>query len=142
MERESQMQELEMLAAELSDVKNAVRELSRQVLRIERRVHAALPQENRPVKPARRTKLDDGAVRRTIDSLKEKAIEGTPIEDELRRMTVKSELAVIASELGLTNTKLPPKDGLVRLIATRIRQSAIVARGFRSAYEEKEARPR
>ena len=134
--------ELSLVARELLDVKENLRELSRQLVRIERLMQAALPPEEKSAAPNRRQKLDDGAARRAIDSLKEKAIEGTPIEDELRRMTVKNELVVIASELGLTNTKLPPKDGLVRLIATRIRQSAIVARGFRSAYEEKEARPR
>ena len=46
-------------------------------------------------------------------------------------MTVKNELAVLARELGMTNTKLPPKDELVRRISTRLRQKASVASGFR-----------
>lgn len=55
-------------------------------------------------------------------------------------MTVKNELAVLARELGLTNTKLPAKDDLVRRIATRIRQGSIVTRGLPDTVGEKEAR--
>lgn len=142
MDQGSRKQELELLALELSDVTEALREISRRVRRIERRVDTVLPRASRRTEPNRRVKLDDGVARQTITRMKEDAVNGLRIEDELRRMTVKNELAVLARELGLTNTKLPPKDDLVRLIATRIRQSAIVARGFRDAFRDHEARPR
>lgn len=142
MDQELRKQELELLALELSDIREALRDLSRQVLRIERRVDAALPRSEKQAKPVRRAKLEDNAALQTLARMKEDAIKGLRIEDELRRMTVKNELAVLARELGLTNTKLPPKDALVRLIATRIRQGAIVARGFREAFRDHEERPR
>lgn len=142
MDRESRKQELELLALELADIKETLRDLSKQVLRIERRVDAALPRPGKQAKPMRRAKLEDSAARQTLARMKEDAIKGLRIEDELRRMTVKNELVVLARELGLTNTRLPPKDGLVRLIATRIRQGAIVARGFREGFRDHEARPR
>lgn len=142
MDQESRNRELELLALELSDVKEALHEISRQVRRIERRVDAALPQASKRTEPVRRVKLDDSVARQTITRMREDAVNGLRIEDELRRMTVKNELVPLARELGLTNAKLPPKDGLVRLIATRIRQGAIVARGFRDAVRDHEARPR
>ena len=63
--------------------------------------------------------------------LTELADRGGQLESELRRMTVKNELAVLARQLGMTNTKLPPKDELVRRISTRLRQSASVTSGIR-----------
>jgi len=134
--------ELEIVAEELLNVKNNLRELSRQLIRIERLIQAALPPDEKRAIPAPRQDLKRDGASQMIERLREQAIEGLQIEDELRRMTVKNELVPLARELGLTNAKLPPKDGLVRLIGTRIRQSAIVARGFRDAVRDHEARPR
>lgn len=134
--------ELEIVAEELLNVKNNLRELSRQLIRIERLIQVALPPDKKRATPAPRQGLKRDGARQTIDRLREQAIEGLQIEDELRRMTVKNELVPLARELGLTNAKLPPKDGLVRLIGTRIRQGAIVARGFRNAFRDHEERPR
>ena len=140
MNRESRSEELELLALEVSDVKETLREMSRQILRIERRVNAALPRSNDAPSSPGRPKLDTESARRTISRLKERAGNGGQIEGDLRRMTVKNELAVLARELGLTNTKLPAKDDLVRRIATRIRQGSIVTRGLPDTVGEKEAR--
>ena len=95
--------ELEFLALEISEFKNVLREMSRQVSRIERRVKAA---------------------------------GGEQIESELRRMTVKKELAILARNLGMTNTRLPPKDDLVRRISTRLRQRASVVSGIHGSLQE------
>ena len=134
--------ELELVAQEILDVKNYLRELSRQLIRIERLIKAALPPDEKRATPTPRQELKRDGACQMIDRLKERAIEGLQIEDELRRMTVKNELVPLARELGLTNAKLPPKDELVGLIATRLRQGAIVARGFRETFEEARARPR
>ncbi len=53
-------------------------------------------------------------------------------------MSVKNELAVLARPLGMTNTRLPPKDDLVQRISTRLRQSAVVARGMYGALHEQQ----
>lgn len=129
------------MAREILDVKENLRELSRQLIRIERLMQAALPREDRLPKPKSLRKMEEQAARRLIDRLTEEAVGGTPIEAELRRMTVKNELAVLARTLGLTNRKLPPKDQLVSLVATRLRQSALVTRGFREAAGETSAHP-
>lgn len=134
--------ELELVAQEIQDVKNYLRELSRQLVRIERLIKAALPPDEKRATPKPRQDLKRDSARQMIERLKEQAIEGLQIEDELRRMKVKNELTVLARELGLTNARLPPKDELVGLIATRLRQGAIVARGFREAFRDHEERPR
>ena len=128
--------DLELLALEISEVRSALRELSQQVLRIERRVRAALPPPEKPTRIKRRQRLDGSAARRTIGRLTKRAKYGEQIEVELRDMTVKDELAVLARELGMTNTKLPPKDDLVRRISTRLRQGASVSSGIREGIEE------
>lgn len=125
--------ELELLALEISEVKNILRELSQQVLRIDRRVSAVLPRPEKPISPDYRRQqcLNKSTARSTIDKLSERAKDGEQIENVLRRMKVKDGLAVLAKELGMTNTKLPPKDDLIRRISTRIRQRASVASGIR-----------
>ena len=128
--------DLEMLVLELSEVKGILRELSQQVLRIERRVKVALPRSQKPSKPNPPQRLDESAARRAISRLRERARGGVQIESELRNMTVKGELAVMARELGMTNAKLPPKDDLVRRISTRLRQSASVVNGIREGVRE------
>lgn len=128
--------ELELIFLELSEIKGVLRELSQQVLRVERRVRAVLPAAEKSPKSKRRQHLDTSAVRLTIGRLTERAREGVQIENELRNMTVKGELAVIARELGMTNTKLPPKDDLVRRISTRVRQSASVVSGIHEGIRE------
>ena len=126
-------EELKLLALELSEVKNILRELSQQILRVERRVRVALPSSQKSLGSNGFKQLDNSAVSSTINDLTERAKKGEQIEDELRHMTVKNGLAVLARELGMTNTKLPPKDELIRRISTRIRQRAHVVYGIREA---------
>ena len=129
-------EELELLVLELSEVKSILRELSQQVLRIERRIRAVLPPPKEVTKSNRHQRLDRSAARCTIGRLTERASNGEQIESELRLMTVKGQLAILARELGMTNTKLPPKDDLIRRISTRLRQSASVASSIREGVEE------
>ena len=131
-------EELKLLALELSKVKNILHELSQQMLRIERRVRAALPSSQKPLGSNSPKQLDKSAVSGTISQLTERAKKGEQIEDELRGMTVKNGLAVLARELGMTNTKLPPKDELIRRLSTRIRQQASVEYGIREAVTVRE----
>ena len=119
--------ELELLTLEILEVKSILRELSQQVLRIERRLKATLP----PQKISKNDQqFDENRVRQIIGHLTDCAKEGKQIESELRRMTVKNQLAVLARELGMTNTKLPPKDELIRRISTRLRQRASITSGI------------
>lgn len=126
-------EELKLLTLELSEVKNILREVSQQILRVERRVRVALPSPQKPPGSNGLKRLDKSAVSSTISQLTERAKKGEQIENELRGMTVKNGLAMLARELGMTNTKLPPKDELIRRIATRIRQRAHVVYGIREA---------
>ena len=126
-------EELKLLTLELSEVKNILRELSQQILRVERRVRVALPSSQKPPGSNSLKQLDKSAASSTINDLTERAKKGEQIEDELRHMTVKNGLAMLARELGMTNTKLPPKDELIRRISTRIRQRAHVVYGIREA---------
>ena len=130
-------EELELLALEISDAKSALREISQQMLRIERRIKGALHSPRSAAKGARE-RLDANRVRAIIDQMTECAATGMQIENELRRMTVRDELAILARELGMTNTKLPPKDELIRRISTRIRQRASVKSGIREAAQNQE----
>ena len=132
--------ELERLALELSEVKGVLRELSQQLLRIERRLRTALPPPDKSVQPARGKRIDEDAARRLIDRLTERAGAGERIESELRRMTVKGELTALARSLGMTNARLPPKDDLVRRISTRLRQGASVAGGIQEGARENSRR--
>lgn len=129
-------EELKLLALELSKVKNILHELSQQMLRIERRVRAALSSCQKPPGSNSLKQLDKSAASSTIDDLTERAKKGEQIENELRGMTVKNGLAVLARELGMTNTKLPPKDELIRRLSTRIRQQASVEYGIREGVRE------
>ena len=129
-------EELKLLALELSKVKNILHELSQQMLRIERRVRAALSSYQKPPGSNSLKQLDKSAVSSAISQLTERAKKGEQIEDELRHMTVKNGLAVLARELGMTNTKLPPKDELIRRLSTRIRQQASVEYGIREGVRE------
>lgn len=128
-------EDIELLVLEISDVKGILKELSGQILRIERRLNVLLPKSEKQTRKVSR-RLDTNEARRTIGHLTECAKRGEEIEIELRRMTVKGELGVLARELGMTNAKLPPKDTLVRRISTRLRQSASVSAGI-----EKGAQP-
>ena len=128
-------EELELLALEISEAKSILREMSQQMSRIERRVRAALPSTG-SARKGPRERLDANSIRTVIIRLTECARSGKQIENELRRMTVKDELALLARELGMTNTKLPPKDDLIRRISTRLRQRASVESGIREAAQE------
>ena len=124
-------EELELLAIEISEVRDILRELSQQVLRIERRVQASLPHPaKKQPKVSGRKKVDETDAWRIIDKLTESANKGEQIEKELRRMTVKGGVAVLANTLGLTNSKQPPKDELIRRVSTRLRQRAAVQNGI------------
>ena len=129
-------EELKLLALELAKVKNILHELSQQMLRIERRVRVALSSYQKPPGSNSLKQLDKSAVSSAISQLTERAKKGEQIEDELRGMTVKNGLAVLARELGMTNTKLPPKDELIRRLSTRIRQQASVEYGIREGVRE------
>lgn len=130
-ERTEQQDELETLVLELSEVKGALRELSQQILRIERRAKAALPPSRQPKQASSpRRHMDGNAARRIIERLTEHAKNSEPVERELRQMSVKGDLCALARELGMTNTKLPPKDELVRRISSRLRQRAAVTVGI------------
>ena len=123
--------EIELLAQEVSELRNALRELSRQILRIERRIWSVLPRSKQSARPSLGKHSEEHFAVSVINRLTESAKEGREIENDLRQMTVKPELVKVARELGMTNTKLPPKDDLVRRISTRIRQKASLARGIR-----------
>lgn len=124
--------DLRLLMNELAEVKEVLRDCSRQLLRIERRVSAALPRTagaSRVTASGSRSRLDEPAAQQLIDQLRLRASKGEQIEGSLRGFSVKPELLTVAKILGMTNTKLPPKDELVRRISTRIRQSAAVTTG-------------
>ena len=92
--------ELELLALELSELKGILRELSQQVLRIERRVKAALPAPQ-----GSRNQIHVNGLMKALRAvpsivLRERARHGEQIESELSNMTVKNELVVMARELG------------------------------------------
>lgn len=128
--------EIELLALEISELKNVLRELSQQVLRIERRIRSVLPNSEARSVLGRVDHNGDYFARNVINRLTESAKEGNQIENELRHMTVKQELSKVAKELGMTNTKLPPKDVLIRRISTRIRQRASVTSSIRDSIHE------
>lgn len=124
-------EELELLAIEISEVKDVLRELSQQVLRIERRVQATLPPSaKKRTTVSGRKKVNETDAWQIIDALTECAKNGEQIEKELRKMTVKGGVIVIAKALGLTNSKPPPKDELIRRVSTRLRQRAAVQNGI------------
>jgi hypothetical protein len=130
--------EIRLLVQELADVKELLRENSRQLQRIERQVKVAFPSAAASVRTARtssgkRTHLDEPAAQKVIAHLKEQVVKGEQIETELKRYLVKPDLQIVARILGMTNTKLPPKDELVRRISTRLRQSVSVTAGFHEA---------
>jgi len=137
--------EIRLLVQELADVKEVLRENSRQLLRIERRVKEAFPAVAASVRTARFssgkiTHLDEPGARNVIAHLKQQVAKGEQIETDLKRYLVKPDLQMVARILSMTNAKLPPKDELVRRISTRIRQSVSVTAGFHEAaksYDEK-----
>ena len=130
-------EDLYCLLNEVTEVKEVLRDLSQQVRRIERRISAALPKSSEAhsrqsprVRSKDRSTMDDDAASQGIDQLKLRATKGEQIENHLRKFTVKPELQSIARILGMTNTKLPPKDELVLRISTRLRQSVSVSTGI------------
>lgn len=132
--------ELELLTLEISEIQSAIRELSQQMRRIERLVKAVLPQPPKQSISDHRQHLDGITAKQAINRLVEQVENGGQIQNALRNMTVKNELAVIASELGMTNTKLPAKDELIRRISTRIRQQVVVAKGLRAGLQDNHER--
>lgn len=127
------------LLSEIDEVKELLRETSRQIRRIERRITASLPKsestksggsKSREVGPR---KIDERTTLEIIEELKKRAANGEQIEARLRSLTVKPELQSIARMLGMTNTKLPPKADLIRSISTRVRQGVSVATGIQGS---------
>lgn len=124
--RNEQRDELELLALEISEVKCILREVSQQISRIDRRVRVALSSSENIVGKNTPKRLETKETHTIVTELTKRAGAGEQIEHALTRMNVKGELAILARELGMTNTKLPPKHDLVRRISTRIRQRASV----------------
>jgi hypothetical protein len=127
-----------VLLKELSDIKEILREISRELLRIERRVKAAFPGSaavgrNGRSSARKKPKLDEQSARELLNTLKDRVSNGEQIETELRGYLVKPDLQMLARILGMTNAKLPPKDQLVSRISTRLRQSVSVTRGIYQA---------
>ena len=119
--------DIRSLLEELGAVKEILRELSRQLLRMERRVRVAIPatagaSPNRMKRPH----LNEQTARQILEKLKERVSKGEQVEAQLREYSVKPDLQTFAKLLGMTNTKLPPKDELVRRISTRLRQAVSV----------------
>ena len=132
----SNQNDARLLLQELADIKEVLRETSRQLLRIERRIKASFPvvaagssRIGRSV-AEKKAQLDEHTVQQVIAGLKERVSKGEQIEAYLRNYRVKPDLQLVARVLGMTNAKLPPKDELVRRISTRLRQSVSVTTGF------------
>jgi hypothetical protein len=127
-------EEIHLIVQELADVKELLQENSRQLRRIERQVKAAFPAVVASVRTSRsavkKLRLDEQGAEQVITRLKERVAKGEQIETELKGYLVKPDLQMVAKILGMTNTKLPPKDELIRRISTRIRQSVSVSTGF------------
>ncbi len=130
-------EDIRSLLEELRAVKEILKDVSRQLLRIERRAKAAIPSgesartdRTRQSGSEKRPPLDEHSAQQVIESLKERVSKGEQIEMQLRDFSVKPDLHTIARLLGMTNTKLPPKDELVRRISTRLRQSVSVTTGI------------
>lgn len=100
-----------LVSDDIAEVKALLRQASQQLLRIERQLKAALPQRI-PVPKKPRQRIDEQGAGEVINRLKERLLRGEQIEGQLRVFTVKPELQRIARLLGMTNTKLPPKDEL------------------------------
>jgi hypothetical protein len=128
----SNEEDILLILEELSDVKATLKQAAQQMLRIERRVKAALPKSASPNSTARvaRVRLNDASAGAVIESLKEMLANGQDIERKLFDYSVKPDLQSIARALGMTNAKLPPKDDLVRRIAARLRQGVSVSAGL------------
>lgn len=132
------------LLEELGAVKEIIREVSRQLLRMERRVRAAIPDTAGASADrigrsdsGKRPHLNEQAARQVIENLKERLSKGEQVETQLRDYSVKPDLQTFARILGMTNTKLPPKDELVRRISTRLRQSVSVTTGIHDDARDK-----
>lgn len=142
---------IEILAGEVTALKDILVDVTQQVRRIERRIDLALPEDSKAKsrkspsdKNARATNpqtLSEAKVEQLISRLKEQIIAGQDIHSELRGMTVKYELTPIARYFGMTNTALPPKDELVPNIVTRIRQSVMVGENVRNMSRVAEDKP-
>jgi len=128
------------LLDDLAAIKEALRDISRQLLRIERRAKLAIPVtpgtaavQTRGFATEQRPRLNEDTAQKLVDDLKDKVSRGEQVETRLKSYSVKPELQVVARILGITNTKLPPKDELIRRISTRLRQSVSVMTGIHTA---------
>jgi hypothetical protein len=122
---------LSQIASELRETKELLREISRDILRIERRLKALLPgtEIRRPTTKPGIIK-DDTSASQLVDELKRDLERGVQIEGRLRGFAMRPDLQRVASLLGMTNAKLPPKDELVRRIATRLRQNLTMSQNL------------
>jgi hypothetical protein len=127
---------------EIGAIKEILRDLSRQLLRIERRVKASFQSNARLSADQgagrKERSLNEQSAGQVIEKLKEKVSKGEQVETQLKQYSVKPDLQIIARLLGMTNTKLPPKDELIRRISTRLRQSVSVITGIRDREKRRE----
>ena len=150
---QSSAEELLLVAEEIAGLKSIVREVSGQLNRMERRVKTALsakkvesarPAVRKPPIDGNASKLNDESARILLSKMAEQARAGGKdelIEERLRAMTVKGELAVIARALGLTYAKFP-KSELIRMIMVKIREEALLSARYGSNAGAEETRAR
>jgi hypothetical protein len=119
---------LAALTHELREIKDLLKDISRELSRIERRAEVVFPKAPKGTR-SKTAPLDEEAARALVAHLTEKVGRGEDVDPTLRGYKVKPDLQAIASILGMTNAKLPPKAELVQRISTRLRQSSSVKHG-------------
>jgi len=127
--------DIRALRQEIEALREVVQEVARQLLRIERRVRAAIPGAvgRRPKTGTNRPHVIEQTIPKIIEELKSKIQRDEQIDGQLRQYLVKPELEALARNLGIAGAKLPPKDELIRRISARLRQSVLVAAGITNA---------
>jgi hypothetical protein len=131
MNQQLRPEDMESVLLELMEVRDTLKAIQQQTSRMERRLKVAMGVGSQASKQ-NRPHLRQEDARSVIQSLRGQLESGVQIERELQKYSVKPDLQYIASELGLTNAKLPPKDELVRRISTRLRQAAAISAGISS----------
>ena len=129
MNQQFRSEDLASLLLELTELRGTLKAIQHQTTRMERRLKVAMGASPAPRKQ-QRPRLRHEEARSVIQGLRRQLESGVQIERELEKYSLRPELQYIASELGLTNAKLPPKDELVRRISTRLRQGASVSAGI------------
>ena len=146
-------EELLRVVEEIAGMKNVVREVSDQLRRMERRVKTALAVRPgtagaraavRPPSAVRASSAANGASRMSeeaaramLEKMTEQTRRGESVEEQLRAMTVKGDLAAIARVLGLTYAKFP-KSELIRMILVKIREDVLLSERYGSGADAPE----